>query len=58
MLIKEDNIPRYVWPLGRIAATYESEDNYVRKDKFAVGDPRLSIQRKQIAPQLPCVTNP
>merc|ERR1712002_994937 len=50
VLIKEENVPRNVWPLGRIVETFVSEDAHVRKVKIAVGDSKLNDKGKRISP--------
>merc|ERR1712002_622421 len=50
VLIKDDNVPRNVWPVARIVETYVSEDTHVRKVKVAVGDPKLNEQGKRVSP--------
>ncbi|XP_054757082.2 uncharacterized protein LOC135154340 [Lytechinus pictus] len=36
VLIKEENIPRNMWSLGRVVETYASGDTHIRKVKIAV----------------------
>ena len=50
VIIKDDNVPRNTWPLGRIAEAYASDDNLVRKVKIKVGDSKLNGQGKRITP--------
>nr|XP_054775363.1 uncharacterized protein LOC129283739 [Lytechinus pictus] len=47
VIIKDDQLPRNLWPLGRIVESYESEDNRVRKVKVAVGDRKLAASGKR-----------
>ncbi|XP_030837313.1 uncharacterized protein LOC115922501 [Strongylocentrotus purpuratus] len=47
---KNDNIPRNLWPLRRIAQVFASEDGHVHKVKITVGDPELNRQGKRNSP--------
>ena len=50
VIIKDDNVPRNSWPLGKVVETYASEDNHVRKVRVAVGNAKLNGQGKRTGP--------
>ncbi|XP_041460999.1 uncharacterized protein LOC121412159 [Lytechinus variegatus] len=50
VIIKDDNTPRNVWPLGRIVELYQSKDDYIRKVRVMVGDRKLDNVGKRSNP--------
>ena len=47
MIIKDANLPRNCWRLGRVSTTFQDEDGYVRTIELSVGDPSLDFQGKR-----------
>lgn len=47
MLVKDDNLPRNRWHLGRVIDTYASEDGLVRNVTLAIGDSNLDKKGKR-----------
>ena len=45
--VKDVNLPRNCWRLGRICKTFLSEDGYVRTVELTVGDPFLDTKGKR-----------
>ena len=50
VLIRDDNIPRNVWQMGRVVETYPDVDKLVRKVKLQVGSTSLGNDGKQTEP--------
>ncbi|XP_071482161.1 uncharacterized protein [Diadema antillarum] len=50
VVVKDDNAPRNAWPMGRIAETYPSGDNHVRKVKVAMGEQNLNGLGRRTTP--------
>ncbi|XP_054764160.2 uncharacterized protein LOC129270845 [Lytechinus pictus] len=50
VIIKDDNTPRNVWPLGRIVELYQSKDDYIHKVRVMVGDRKLDNVGKRSNP--------
>lgn len=53
VVIKDDNLPRNHWQLGRVVETFQDDDGLVRRVKVRVGERKP--QRKQDAPSKPSV---
>ncbi|CAI5683011.1 unnamed protein product [Oreochromis niloticus] len=53
VVIKDDNLPRNHWQLGRVVETFQDHDGLVRPVKVQVGERKP--QRKQDAPSKPSV---
>ncbi|XP_039907300.1 uncharacterized protein LOC120746094 [Simochromis diagramma] len=53
VVIKDDNLPRNHWQLGRVVETFQDHDGLVRRVKVRVGERKP--QRKQDAPSKPSV---
>ena len=51
VILKEDDLPRNQWRLGRVEETYPDEDNHVRKVKLLMGDRELDSRGHRVHPQ-------
>lgn len=47
VIVKDDNLPRNQWHLGRVIDTYASEDGLVRSVRLAIGDSNLDKKGKR-----------
>ena len=47
VIVKDANLPRNCWRLGRISKTFLGEDGYVRTVELTVGDPSLDTKGKR-----------
>lgn len=47
VIVKDDNLPRNQWHLGRVIDTYASEDGLVRSVRLAFGDSNLDKKGKR-----------
>ena len=47
VIIKDANLPRNCWRLGRVSTTFQDEDGYVRTVELSVGYPSLDFQGKR-----------
>ena len=48
MIIKDDNLPRNCWQLGRVDETVHDDDGHVRKVKLAIADRSLNVKGKRV----------
>ena len=48
VIVKDDNLPRNRWKLGRIEEVYLDNDGLVRKVKLRISDPNLDNQGKRV----------
>lgn len=50
VLVKDDNVPRYQWSLGRVMQAEPDEDGHVRKVTVAIGDSNIDKNGKRNKP--------
>ena len=48
VIIKDDNLPRNSWQLGRVDETVLDDDGHVRKVRVAIGDRSLNAKGKRV----------
>ena len=50
VLVKDENLPRNEWRLGRIVEAHLDEDGHLRKVRVSMGDPSLDAKGRRIGP--------
>jgi hypothetical protein len=49
VIIKDANLPRNCWKLGRVSTVFQDDDGYVRTVELNVGDSSLDATGKRTA---------